>query len=202
MTFLDPNCLLTGTMVQTIAGEKSIESIEVGDLVQSCVTGQFRPVRWVGHRRMDGAKLVTAEERHMHLPVRIVKDAFAPGIPARDLYMSPGHAMIAGEYGIAIRHLINGTSIDQVASIGEFEYHHIEFDTHDGFFAENLNVESYFESDNRHAFDNAAEYEELYPGDDPRRQDYCVKAEIPLATLDLFRAKLNERAELLLAETV
>lgn len=202
MTALEPNCLLTGTMVQTIAGEKPIESIKIGDLVQSCVTGQFRPVRWVGHRRMDGAKLVTAEERQMHLPVRIVKDAIAPGIPVRDLYISPGHAIIGGKYGIAIRRLINGTSIAQVTSIGAFEYHHIEFDTHDGFFAENLHVESYFESDNRHAFDNAAEYEALYPGDDPRRQDYCVAAEIPLATLDLFRSKVNERAESLLAEAV
>ena len=43
--------------------------------------------------------------------------------------------------------------------------------------------------------DLAAEYEALYPGDDPRVQEPCVKIDIPLAALERIRTNVNQRAE-------
>jgi hypothetical protein len=189
-----PTCLLKGTFIRTMFGEVPIETLKIGDLVQSSISGDFRRIRWIGHRLLNGSSLDTEQLRRVHLPVRIARDAFAPGYPARDLFLSPGHALVMGEYGVSARLLINGTSIAQVLQMDRIEYFHIELDSHDGMLAEGLPVETYLESDNRHAYDNAADYEALYPGDDPRVQEPCVKIDIPLETLDLYRRRLNERA--------
>lgn len=77
----------------------------------------------------------------------------------------------------------------------EIEYFHIELDSHDGMYAEGLPVETYLEADNRHAYDNAAEYEALYPGNDPRLQKPWVTIDIPLVALERIRANVNERAK-------
>ncbi|ALG73478.1 hypothetical protein VY88_21735 [Azospirillum thiophilum] len=190
-----PTCVLRGTYVRSMFGDVAVESLKIGDLVKSSTRGEFRPIRWIGRRVLAGSSLDTEQLRQVHLPVRIMRDAIAPGLPARDLYLSPAHALLIGAYGVSARLLINGSSIRQVDEMEEIEYFHIELDSHDGMFAEGLPVETYFEADNRQAYDNAAEYEALYPGDDPRIQEPCAKIDIPLATLDRIRANLTERAE-------
>ncbi len=194
MTFPTPTCLLRGTRVSSLLGDVPVETLKIGDLIQSSVTGEFRSIRWIGQRLLDGSSF-DAEQRKVHLPVRIARGAIAQGLPARDLYISPGHALLIGEYGVSARLLINGSSIRQVDAMEEIEYFHIELDSHDGMYAEGLPVETYLEADNRQAYDNAAEYEALYPGDDPRVQEPCVKIDIPLAALERIRTNVNERAE-------
>ncbi|CAO3436579.1 Hint domain-containing protein [Azospirillum endophyticum] len=194
MTFPTPTCILRGTHVRSMSGDVPVESLKIGDMIQSSVTGEFRAIRWIGRRLLAGSSFDTEQLRKVHLPVRIARDAIAPGLPARDLYISPGHALLIGEYGVSARLLINGSSIRQVEAVGEIEYFHIELDSHDGMFAEGLPIETYLEADNRQAYDNAAEYEALYPGDDPRLQEPCVKIDIPLAALERIRANVNKRA--------
>ena len=41
-------CLLRGTNIQTVAGERKIEDLAVGDLLAT-VFGGVRPVQWIGH---------------------------------------------------------------------------------------------------------------------------------------------------------
>lgn len=190
-----PTCILRGTYVHSMFGDVPVESLKIGDMIKSSLTGEFRAIRWIGRRLMDGSSFGTEQLRKVHLPVRIARDAIAQGLPARDLYISPGHALLIGEYGVSARLLINGSSIRQVEAMEEFEYFHIELDTHDGMYAEGLPVETYLEADNRHAYDNAGEYETLYPGDDPRVQEPCVTIDIPLAALEQIRANVNKRAE-------
>lgn len=198
-----PTCILRGTYVHSMFGDVPVESLKIGDMIKSSLTGEFRAIRWIGRRLMAASSFGTEQLRKVHLPVRIARDAIAQGLPARDLYISPGHALLIGEYGVSARLLINGSSIRQVDAMEAFEYFHIELDTHDGMYAEGLPVETYLEADNRQAYDNAGEYETLYPGDDPRVQEPCVKIDIPLAALEQIRANVNKRAEhLTLAELV
>jgi hypothetical protein len=175
-------------------GDVPVESLKIGDLIKSSVTGEFRSIRWIGRRLLAGASLDTEHLRKVHLPVRIARDAIVCGLPVRDLYISPGHALLIGDYGVSARLLINGSSIRQVDMMEEIEYFHIELDSHDGMYAEGLPVETYLEADNRQTYDNAAEYEALYPGDDPRVQEPCVKIDIPLAALEQIRTNVNRRA--------
>lgn len=198
-----PTCILRGTYVHSMFGDVSVENLKIGDLIKSSVTGEFRSIRWIGRRLLAGSSFDTEHLRKIHLPVRIARDAISQGLPARDLYISPGHALLIGEYGVSARLLINGSSIRQVDAMEEIEYFHIELDTHDGMYAEGLPIETYLEADNRQAYDNAADYEALYPGDDLRVQEPCVKIDIPLAALEQIRANVNRRAEHLeLAELV
>ncbi|WP_049975967.1 Hint domain-containing protein [Azospirillum sp. B506] len=154
-----PTCVLRGTYVRSMFGDVPVESLKIGDLIKSSVTGEFRPIRWIGRRALTVSSLDTDQLRKIHLPVRIVRDAIAPGLPARDLYISPNHGLLIGDYGVSARLLINGSSIRQVDGMEEIEYFHIELDSHDGMYAEGLPVETYLEADNRQAYDNAAEYE-------------------------------------------
>lgn len=190
-----PTCILRGTYVHSMFGDVPVESLKIGDLIKSSVTGEFRSIRWIGRRLLAGSSFDTEHLRNVHLPVRIARDAIAQNLPSRDLYISPGHALLIGEYGVSARLLINGSSIRQVDAMDEIEYFHIELDSHDGMYAEGLPVETYLEADNRQAYDNAAEYEALYPGDDPRIQEPCVKIDIPLAALERIRANVNKRAK-------
>ncbi|WP_391348431.1 Hint domain-containing protein [Azospirillum sp. A23] len=190
-----PTCILRGTYVHTKLGEVPVESLKIGDMIKSSVTGEFRSIRWIGRRLLAGSSFDTEHLRKVHLPVRIARDAIARNMPSRDLYISPSHALLIGEYGVSARLLINGSSIRQVDAMEEIEYFHIELDSHDGMYAEGLPVETYLEADNRQAYDNAAEYEALYPGDDPRIQEPCVKIDIPLAALEQIRKNVNKRAE-------
>ncbi|KAA0575994.1 Hint domain-containing protein [Azospirillum sp. Sh1] len=194
MTLPAPTCILRGTYVRSMSGDVPVESLKIGDLIQSSMTGEFRSIRWIGRRLLAGASFDTEHLRKIHLPVRIARGAIAQGLPARDLYISPGHALLIGQYGVSARLLINGSSVRQVDAMEEIEYFHIELDSHDGMYAEGLPVETYLEADNRQAYDNAAEYEALYPGDDPRVQEPCVKIDIPVDALERIRTKLNERA--------
>ncbi|PGH52786.1 hypothetical protein CRT60_22850 [Azospirillum palustre] len=190
-----PTCILRGTYVRSMFGDVPVESLKIGDMIKSSVTGEFRSIRWIGRRLLAGSSLDTEHLRKVHLPVRIARDAIAQNMPSRDLYISPSHALLIGEYGVSARLLINGSSIRQVDAMEEIEYFHIELDSHDGMYAEGLPVETYLEADNRQAYDNAAEYEALYPGDDPRIQDPCVKIDIPLAALEQIRKNVNKHAE-------
>lgn len=189
-----PTCILRGTYVRFLFGDVPVESLKIGDQIKSSVTGEFRSIRWIGRRLLAGSSFHTEHLRKVHLPVRTARDAIARNMPARDLYISPSHALLIGEYGVSARLLINGSSIRQVDAMEEIEYFHIELDSHDGMYAEGLPVETYLEADNRQAYDNAAEYEALYPGDDPRIQEPCVKIDIPLAALERIRGNVNKRA--------
>ncbi|WP_281378674.1 Hint domain-containing protein [Azospirillum oleiclasticum] len=191
---------MRGTHIMTDRGARAIESLAIGDRVLSWKTGEYRPIRWIGRRTVRTDDLLTEEGRRVHLPVLIQRNAFAENAPSRDLYLSPAHGLLVKDYGISVRHLINGTTVRQVDDIQTIEYFHIELDSHDGVYAENMVAETYFESDNRHAYDNAGEYERLYPGDDPRVQEPCVRIDVPVTFVAGVRALLNKRAAQLAAD--
>lgn len=77
-------------------------------------------------------------------PVCIRADTFAPGLPHRDLLLSPGHAVLADGVLIPVRHLIDGKAIARV-TVASVEYWHLALETHDVVLAEGLPAESFLD---------------------------------------------------------
>ena len=152
-------CFRRGTRIRTDQGEASIETLRIGDRVMT-LSGAARAVRWIGRRRYSGSY---AEGNRGVLPIRIRRGALGDGMPRRDLWVSPEHAMWLEGMLIPASALVNGMSIVQEDTVEEVIYVHLEFDTHDVIFAEGAPSESFVDDESRDQFDNAAEYWALYP---------------------------------------
>ncbi len=82
-------------------------------------------------------------------------EAFAPGIPQRELFLSPDHAVAIDGVLIPIRYLVNGRTVLPVPR-DHVHYFHVELARHDILLAENLPCESYLDTGNRADFENAS----------------------------------------------
>src|SRR5690606_23050660 len=79
-------CFTRGTLIDCADGARPVETLRVGDLVQTLDRG-LQPIRWIASRRL-GAELA-AQPRLC--PIRIRKGALGPGMPAADLPAAPQH---------------------------------------------------------------------------------------------------------------
>jgi hypothetical protein len=77
-------------------------------------------------------------------------------MPARDLRVSPDHAMEVEGHLIPAKHLVNGSSIVQESWCRRVRYFHLELEAHGLLLSEGTWSESYMDDGNRHAFNNAA----------------------------------------------
>ena len=154
-----PLCFLAGTHVLTATGEVRVETLKAGDTVMT-MSGASRPVRWVGYRHFD---LARHPAPHQIQPIRIRADAFADGVPHRDLLLSPEHAVLRDGVLVPVRLLVNGASIVRETETGVIAYYHVELDSHDILMAENLQAESYLDTGNRGLFENAGLPLTLHP---------------------------------------
>jgi len=102
-------------------------------------------------------------------PMRIGAGALGERMPARDLFVSPGHSMLIGGQLILARFLVNGITITQMpAGVGDIEYFNIDLGVHDCIIAEGCWAESFADAARlRGTFDNAAEYAALFPDEPP-----------------------------------
>ena len=71
-------------------------------------SGQITRITWIGHRRVDCAR---HPDPRRAWPVRVSVGAFGDGLPRRDLWLSPDHAVFVDRVLIPIKHLINGCTI-------------------------------------------------------------------------------------------
>jgi collagen type I alpha len=141
-------CFAAGTRIGTARGEVAVERLHVGDEIISPRGGDPRPVIWLGQRVVNCA----AHPRPREVwPVRIRADAFGTGLPRRDLYLSPDHALFVGHCLIPVRRLIDGDLINQVP-IDRVTYYHVELPRHDVLLAEGLPAESYLDTGDRANF--------------------------------------------------
>jgi hypothetical protein len=152
-------CFCPGTRISTPDGYTLVENLAIGDLVTTASAGAQR-IKWIG-RRSYAAPFCNNSRT---LPIRIAKGALGKNLPSRALHLSPGHALAIDGQLVHAGRLVNGASITQKASAKLVEYFHIELETHEVIFAENLPVESFMDEDFRAQFENAASYAALYPG--------------------------------------
>ncbi len=184
-------CYAAGTNIRTEAGEVAVEDLKAGDIVAAHFA-RTAPVVWVGHRHVDC-------RRHPDpvkvWPVRVAAHAFGPRVPHRDLLLSPDHAVFTDGMLIPVKHLINGTTIQQV-KMDTVTYYHIELAEHDVLLAEGLPAESYLENGDRHAFDNGGGPVMLHPEFGARRWEAlgCAPMVVTGSALDAVRARLLARA--------
>jgi hypothetical protein len=184
-------CFLRGTLIATNAGEVAVENLKVGDLVVT-LSGEARPIRWIG-RRAYGARFV-AGNRAL-LPILIRQDALDDGVPRRDLYVSPKHALFLDDVLVPAEQLVNGVSIVRCETVATVEYFHIEVDTHDIILAEGAPSETYVDCDNRFMFQNADEFALLYPNCDTPTWAFCAPRVEEGDVLQHLRWRLDERLE-------
>jgi hypothetical protein len=151
-------CLCAGTHIRTPGGEVPVESLQIGGVVETAFSGPQR-IKWIGRRDYEGRFI---ESNHRALPVCFKAGAIADGIPSRNLWVSPDHAICEGGVLIHAWRLVNGISIIQAASVEHVSYLHVELDAHDIIFAENCPTESFLDVNCRQRFHNAAEFATLY----------------------------------------
>jgi hypothetical protein len=131
------------------------------------------PITWIGHRRIDYRR---HPEPQKIQPVLIAAHSFGPGAPGRDLLLSPDHAVFAEGVLIPVKHLINGSTIRQIV-IPAVTYFHVALDRHGVILAEGLPVESYLDTGDRDAFENAAGPTALHPAFASERGDIALIVE-------------------------
>lgn len=144
-------CFVRGTRIRTPTGDMAVEELRVGDAVLT-VSGTARPVIWTGMQRVDCRRHPAP---HRVWPVRIRADAFGPGLPRRDLLVSPDHALYLRGVLVPARLLVDGVSV-LVEARPAVTYHHIELPTHDVILAEGLPAESYLDCGDRMHFAGTA----------------------------------------------
>ena len=190
-------CFCRGTLILTEAGEVAVEDLAIGDKVVT-LSGDAKPVRWIGRRGYDGR--FVAGNRAV-LPIRVMAGALSDGVPARELWVSPEHALYLDGALVPAGLLVNGASIVQIEDIDQVEYFHIELAAHDVLFAEGAPAESFVDDDSRGVFHNVAEFYALYP-EAPVREpaSYCAPRLEEGFALEALRRRLLGRARRLGAD--
>jgi Hint domain len=155
-------CYARGTMIRTPDGELPIEKLRPSKQVITLVDGQevAKTVVWLGRRRVNVAGHPRPETV---APIRIIRDAFADGMPHRDLVVSPDHAIFVDGKLICARQLVNGTTIRQELDWTAVDYYHVELDQHAILLAEGLPAESYIDTGNSGFFANSGVPMVLHP---------------------------------------
>ena len=155
----DLACFAQGTRIETPDGPVPVEALAIGQTVLTA-SGAAMPVRWIGYRRLD---VTRHPDPVLVRPIRIAPDAIAPGMPARDVVLSPDHALALDGWLIPVRLLANGMTIREDESCQAVTYYHVELDRHDVLLSDGLAVESYLDTGNRAMFENAGAPLVLHP---------------------------------------
>jgi hypothetical protein len=142
-----PPCFAAGTMIRTPQGEVAVETLRVGDVVVT-LTGGEEQVIWVGSRHVDIARHPQPETVR---PIRIRANAFADGLPSRDILVSPDHSIHADDVLIPAKYLVNCLNV-VVSEQASVTYHHFELGQHEVVFANGLPAETYLDTGNRMSF--------------------------------------------------
>lgn len=156
-------CFCRGTHIRTPRGEVLVENLRIGDVVTTAYTG-VQHIKWIGFRSYTSSFIC---DNSSVLPICIKVNALGDGIPHRDLWVSPDHAIAEGGVLVHAWRLVNGKTIVQVNALEELAYFHVELEAHQLIFAENCAVETFRDADCRHRFENELEYVALYGKTEP-----------------------------------
>lgn len=148
------NCFTRGTLISTPDGERPIEALAEGDLVDT-QSGPQR-VKWIGHRSIHHLQTLSDKARHNTLPVRVCQHAIADNVPSRDIVFSPWHHLYVHNVLVRAMDLVNGGTIRYEENAASVDYIHIELEQFNVIKAANLYSESFSDNGrNRVAFANS-----------------------------------------------
>jgi hypothetical protein len=191
-TTINLACFAAGTRIATPRGPVTVEHLREGDAVIVATPNSTLPIQWIGHRSVD----CTRHPRPAEVwPIRIAADAFAPGAPERDLYLSPDHALYLDGVLVPVKYLLNGKTIVQ-ARRSTITYYHIELPRHAVLLAEGLPAESLLPTGERSAFANGGQTLSLYPDFHSClwEADGCAPLVVTGPQVERVRARLEHRA--------
>ena len=186
-----PLCFLRGTLIDTPQGPVAVEDLAIGDTVMTASQG-VASIRWIGRQRRH-PRLCAGD-----LPIRIAAGALGDGLPLRDLYVSPTHALGVEGCLVHAAALVNCRTIHQVSDWNsDIDYFHIETARHELILAEGTPAETLFDNGLRDHFDNHADYRERHPHPEPMIEldlpRICYPRQLPQA----IRRKLDAVADAL-----
>lgn len=132
----EPPCFVTGSLIDTPHGPRRVEDLRAGDVVLTRDQGPQK-ITWAGERRID---LRIAENAQAFQPIVVFKNSLGPGIPDRDLRLSPMHRVLVRDPIVSlltgydealcpVAHLVNDITI-QRENRAKVTYHHLLFDAH------------------------------------------------------------------------
>lgn len=141
-------CFAAGTRLMTPTGERPVEELAAGDLVETVDAGHL-PIVWISSSRR-----VWPGSPEKELPILIARDALAPGRPVRDLVVSPQHKVLLSA-GTAPRAPLSGSlapakgltglpGVRQMKGKREVTYYHVLLDRHAILISEGLPTESFY----------------------------------------------------------
>lgn len=154
-----PMCFTEGTWIATDVGEQPVEALRIGDRVVTASGGLAR-VLWLGRQTLRPAAMGAKSQ-----PVCIKAGALGGGLPHSDLTVTADHGMVLDGNVINASALVNGETIDFVPMAempDAFTVYHIETEAHDVILANGALSETFIDAAGRKAFDNYAEYLDLY----------------------------------------
>jgi len=164
-------CFYPGTRIRTLDGDVEVQDLIPGTMVMTADRRNL-PVRWIGRNTVS----TRFGDPLRILPIRIMAGALSDGLPARDLLVSPEHAMLVDDILVQASALVNGISIVRETRVPEiFTYYHVELSEHSLLLAEGAAAESFVDNVTRRIFDNWSERDMRH-------------GEAPIAELDIPRA--------------
>lgn len=193
-------CFVPGTRLLAERGEIAVEDIVKGERLitfdprgLALGSGQVQRVCWIGRRRLDPARPLRPVSV---LPIRVRRDAFAPGVPKRDLLLSPDHGIFAEGVLIPARYLVNGRTVIRESGSQPITYYHVEVPRHAVLMAEGLLAESYLDNGDRGLFEGGCRAVEEYPDLSMRRWegDACAPIKVFGLEVEAVRRRLLDRA--------
>ena len=185
-------CFAAGTRILTTRGDIPVEDLAIGDLLIT-PDGEEQPIIWIGIRRVENIK--SYRRPNAVRPIIIEAGALADGVPARDLAVSPDHALYFDGILIPAKELINWNSIHQDHRTNNIIYYHLELPQHGIIFAESTPAESYLDTGHRGVFDNDSSVLIDHPATMQHRRDTlaCAPLHYTGPALDAVRTRIAAR---------
>lgn len=139
-------CFATGTHITTPYGDRAVEALRPGDLVQTQDHG-LQPLLWCAAQVSTGQGDTA--------PVTLQRDALGVNRPKHPLRLSPQHRVLIRsslavplvgqeDVFVAAKDLLGFEGVDQSPSRGCIGYHHLLFAQHEVIFANGAACESFF----------------------------------------------------------
>lgn len=137
-------CFAEGTLIATPGGEIPVEELRIGDLALTVDHGP-QPLVWTGATVQDWSR-----DHHADKPILIKAGSLGPGIPIRDLMVSPQHRMLLHGpddpigFFVSAKSLLGSPGVRQMSGCRSVVYHHIMLEQHQVLISNGTPTESFY----------------------------------------------------------